>query len=81
MNVRVRFFAAMREAMGIAELVLELPSGTTVQELTDLIAERYPVLRHALNAALIAVNRRYALPQTELQDKDEVVFVPPVGGG
>lgn len=81
MNVKVRFFAAMREAMGKTELVLELPPGTTVQRLTDLIAERYPVLHPYLNAALVAVNRRYVLPQTELQDEDEVAFVPPVGGG
>ncbi len=81
MNVKVRFFAAMREAMGRMEVALELPPGTTVQQLIEQIAERYPMLHPYLSAALVAVNRRYVLPQTELQDEDEVAFVPPVGGG
>lgn len=81
MKVKVRFFAAMREAIGRTEVALEVPLGTTVQELTDLIAEWYPVLCPYLDAALIAVNRRYVHPETELHDEDEVAFVPPVGGG
>ncbi|MGC8786552.1 MAG: MoaD/ThiS family protein [Anaerolineae bacterium] len=81
MKVKVRFFAAMREAIGRTEVALELSPGTTVQQLTELIAERYPVLCPYLNAALVAVNRRYALSDTGLHDGDEVAFVPPLGGG
>jgi molybdopterin converting factor subunit 1 len=81
MKARVRFFAAMREALDRAEMEIELPAGTTVQQLVSLIAEQYPVLRSYLDSALVAVNRKYAFPQTELHDEDEVAFVPPVGGG
>ena len=81
MKVRVKFFAAMREALDNTEIELDLPLGATVQQLVNLVAERYPVLCPYLGSALIAVNQRYAPAQTELQPGDEVAFVPPVGGG
>ncbi|MBC7232921.1 MAG: molybdopterin converting factor subunit 1 [Chloroflexi bacterium] len=81
MKVKAKFFAAMREALDRTEMEIELPSGATVQQLVNLIAEQYPVLRSYLDSTLVAVNRKYALPQTELHDGDEVAFVPPVGGG
>nr|MBC7243985.1 molybdopterin converting factor subunit 1 [Chloroflexota bacterium] len=81
MKIKVRFFAAMREAIGRTQMELELPSGATVQQLMSQIAEQYPLLRSSLDATLIAVNRKYAFPQAELHDADEVAFLPPVGGG
>ncbi|MGQ9492218.1 MAG: molybdopterin converting factor subunit 1 [Anaerolineae bacterium] len=81
MKVQVKFFAAMREAMGRTEVELDLPSGATVQQLVNVIAERYPLLNSYLDVMLIAVNRKYAHPHTELHPGDEVAFVPPVGGG
>lgn len=81
MKVQVKFFAAMREAMGRTEVELDLPSGATVQQLVNVIAEQYPLLNSYLDVTLIAVNRKYARPHTELHPGDEVAFVPPVGGG
>jgi len=81
MKVRVRLFAALREAIGATQLEQELPPGAKVQDLMDLLARQYPALRSPMSAVRAAVNRQYASLQAELQDGDEVALVPPVGGG
>jgi molybdopterin synthase sulfur carrier subunit len=81
MRVKVKFFAAPREAMGKGEVQQQLPPGSTVRELIDLLIEEYPVLRPYISYMNVAVNRKYVGLQTELQEGDEVACVPPVGGG
>ncbi len=80
-RVRVRFFAAPREAVGATELEREVPAGTTVEELIGLLTGEYPALRRYTRFLSIAVNRAYVGVQTVLQDGDEVACLPPVGGG
>lgn len=80
-SVRVKFFAAPREALGMGEIEMEVPSGTTVAELIDRLKEEYPVLRAYTRFISVAVNRAYVGMQTKLQDADEIACLPPVGGG
>jgi molybdopterin converting factor subunit 1 len=80
-RVRVRFFAAPREALGTGEIEIEVPAGSTVGELIGRLTERYPVLRAYTRFMSVAVNRAYVGMQTELHDGDEVACLPPVGGG
>lgn len=81
MKVKVRLFAALREATGKTQAALELPPAAKVQDLMDLMASQYPALRSQMGFVRAAVNRQYASLQTELRDGDEVALVPPVGGG
>ncbi|MCX7682487.1 MAG: MoaD/ThiS family protein [Anaerolineae bacterium] len=80
-RVRIRFFAAPREALGQQELEREVPEGTTVGALLGLLTEEYPVLRAYTRFLSVAVNRAYVGMQTVLHDGDEVACLPPVGGG
>jgi molybdopterin converting factor subunit 1 len=80
-RVRVKFFAAPREAVGTGEIKRELPPGTTVGQLIARLTEEYPVLRAYTRFISVAVNRAYVGMQTELHDGDEVACLPPVGGG
>jgi len=79
--VRVRFFAAPREALGVGEIEREIPAGSTVGQLIDLLTQEYPTLRAYTRFVSVAVNRAYVGLQTELHDGDEVACLPPVGGG
>jgi len=81
MRVKVRFFAAPREALGVGEIEVELPAGSTVGELIGRLTEQYPVLRAYTRFVSVAVNRAYVGMQAELHDGDEVACLPPVGGG
>lgn len=82
MRVRLRYFAAVREAAGGREgEEIDLPAGTDVAAVRVLLAERHPALAHVLPRCAAAVNRAYVAPETTLRDGDELVFIPPVGGG
>ncbi|MEA3337232.1 MAG: MoaD family protein [Chloroflexota bacterium] len=80
-NVRVRFFAALKTATGESERKLDIPAGTTVKELTERLGDIYPSLPGASGAVYAAVNRAYVGENTELADGDEVALFPPVSGG
>ena len=80
-RVKVKFFAAPREAMGTGPITREIPVGTIVGDLIDLLTKEYPVLRAYARCISVAVNRAYVGMQTELRDGDEVACLPPVGGG
>ncbi len=79
--VRVKFFAAPREALGTGEIEKELAPGTTVEGLMEILVEEYPALRAYVRSISVAVNRVYVDAQTELHDEDQVACLPPVGGG
>jgi len=81
MTVRIKFFAAPREAIGAGEIEKELAVGATVSKLMELLVEEYPALRAYIRSIRVAVNRVYADMQTELHDGDQVACLPPVGGG
>ena len=80
-RVRVKFFAAPREALGTGEIEQVVPAGTTVGDLIGLLTEKYPILRAYTRFISVAVNRAYVGMQTKLHDGDEVACLPPVGGG
>lgn len=83
LSVHLRYFAIYRQRLGRSSERREVPSGTTVGELFDLVtAERPEIQVPALRAAtMLMVNQEYAGPEHVLADGDEVVFVPPVSGG
>jgi molybdopterin converting factor subunit 1 len=81
MHIRMRYFAALREITGLHEETLDMAEGATVADMRAHLLERYPALAGALARAVSAVNHQYVTPETTLTEGDELVFIPPVGGG
>lgn len=81
MQVHVRYFAALREKIGKDADELTVPAGATVSQARATLTERYPQLAPTLAGCAAAVNRAYASPETTLAEGDELVFIPPLGGG
>jgi molybdopterin synthase sulfur carrier subunit len=81
MHVRLRYFAALRERIGREGEELELPEGADVAAARALLAERYPAVAALLPRCAAAINRAYAPADAPLAEQDELVFVPPLGGG
>jgi len=81
MQVRIRYFAALREAVGTPEEALDLPDGATITQARALLAERQPALAALLPACAAAVNRSYAPADAPLSEGAELAFIPPLGGG
>ncbi len=81
MHIRVRYFAALREAVGQEDEAIELPEGADVAAARAALAERHPELVAILPRCVAAVNRAYVTSEATLVPYDELVFVPPLGGG
>jgi molybdopterin synthase sulfur carrier subunit len=81
MQIRMRYFASLREIVGIHEETLTISEEATIIEVRRQLLKCYPGLEHALARAVSAVNHQYVSPETTLKEGDEVVFIPPVGGG
>jgi len=82
--IRLRYFASLRETLGIGEEQLELPAGIrNVSDLAGWLRERGGDWDSALAdpRLRIAVNQVIAGPAAAIGDGDEVAWFPPVTGG
>lgn len=77
--VRVRLFAALREAAGASETEAR---GKTVGDIVDALSDRFGD-RFAAVAAVssFVVNGERATRATSIAEGDEVALLPPVSGG
>jgi MoaD family protein len=83
-GVRLRLFAAAREAAGRASDEFALVDAETIGDLLDRAGARYGgAFVAVLATARIWVNgdEPGAGPATELREGDEVAVLPPVSGG
>ncbi len=86
--VRVRLFASLRELAGWSERLVPLPVSADPSPCTPLLLWRHleiavpPAADHGLPAGLrVAINQRFAAPDTPLNPGDELAFLPPITGG
>ena len=81
MNVRVQFYAQLRELIGTQELELELPHGATVRELLEDIYARHAALRRYDKSILVAAGLEFVDRNYKLTPGEEIAIMPPVQGG
>ncbi|HXE11372.1 MAG TPA: molybdenum cofactor biosynthesis protein MoaE [Bryobacteraceae bacterium] len=81
MVVRVLFFGVLRDLTGLQEELADIPAGTTVSALFGNYASRFETLAEARPSILFARNQEFVSGETELTERDEVAFLPPVSGG
>lgn len=81
MKIRTRYFASFREVIGQNEEMLTLHEGANVADVRALLLSRYPRLQAIMERSACAVNHSYVSLDTILHEGDELVFIPPVGGG
>ena len=77
----VRLFARLRDIAGSAELARDVPSGATVKTVWRELAVEFPGLAEYERSISTALNEDYARMDAEVQEGDEVAFLPPVSGG
>lgn len=85
MNIQLRFFASVREALGTAQENLALPDHVrTVGDVRAFLRERGGAWAEALadgRALRMACNQQMSDAATAITDGCEVAFFPPVTGG
>lgn len=83
--IKIVYFASIREALGLADESIELPSDVnTVEQLSAwLQAERGEKWLKALGhpSTIIAINQEMVSADSEIKSGDEIAFFPPVTGG
>ena len=81
MQIKVKLFAILREIAACDEVTLDLPQETSCEEALLHLEGTIPGLFSILRRCLVAVNGRYAQPDTRILADDEVAILPPVSGG
>jgi molybdopterin synthase sulfur carrier subunit len=85
MQIQLRFFAGLREAVGTAQESLELPADvTTAGQVREHLRSRGGAWAEALaegRSLRIACNQQTAEPSTPVTEGCELAFFPPVTGG
>ena len=79
--VRARLFARLRELAGTDTASLELPAGSTLSDVYDVLALAHPGLQPHREGVLVARNQEFSAWDAVVADGDEVAFIPPVSGG
>ena len=90
MRVRTRYFAAARDAAGLADEVIDVDSGTSIAAMRALLIERHPALQTVLRQSRLALNQRFVVDTDVVVDDEaangvgsavELAVIPPVAGG
>jgi sulfur-carrier protein len=85
MSVKLLYFAWVRERIGKAEEVVDLPPGVaTVGDLMTWLAGRGEEYAHAFaNPKVIraAIDRTHVKPEAGVGGAKEIAFFPPMTGG
>ena len=85
MHIELKFFASVREAVGLASERIELPEGiATVGAVREHLVKRGGAWAQALGIdrpLRMAFNHVMCGPETPVGEGGEVAFFPPVTGG
>jgi sulfur-carrier protein len=85
MNIQLRFFASVREALGVSQESVAVPADvTSVGDVRAFLRARGGAWAEVLadgRALRMACNLEMTDAATPIKDGDEVAFFPPVTGG
>ena len=82
--VHLRYFASLRETLGIADERVELPAGVSdLNGLVGWLQGRDDTWKQALadTHLHVAINQEIVASDAAVRDGDEVAWFPPVTGG
>jgi molybdopterin synthase sulfur carrier subunit len=85
MSIKILYFAWVREKVGKADEIVDLPPGaTTVADVIAWLRERGPEYRETFASTGVvraAIDRVHVQPAASVAGAREIAFFPPVTGG
>lgn len=80
MKIKILAFGITKDILGGSTVEMQIPTGASVADLRMTLYAQYPALQK-LNQLAIALNTEYAAEEQQIDERDEVVLIPPVSGG
>jgi molybdopterin synthase catalytic subunit len=80
-QVKVLFFATLKDLTGTNQIVLDLAEQANVKDLKVHLQQVFPGLGSSLDSMLISINREFAFDDDIIPEGAEVAVFPPVSGG
>lgn len=80
-QIKVIFFATLRDRAGLKSVELDIPANMTVESLKHLVVDKYPGLKDTMETVVISINREFAFDESIVPENAEVAMFPPVSGG
>jgi molybdopterin synthase sulfur carrier subunit len=81
MNVRVQFYAQLRDVAGASESSVQIPPNGTVTELLEEIYRKTPLLRSHDKTILVGAGVEFVDRNYTIKPGDTISIMPPVQGG
>jgi MoaE-MoaD fusion protein len=81
MQIRLLFFASLKDIVGSRQIQFEVPAGSRVADVLTHLEATYPRIKDYRPVLLTAVNEEYVDHSAAVHDGDEVAIFPPVSGG
>ncbi len=81
MQITVRFFASMRETVGVSQRHLDVPEGSRLDDIVQMLVAQYPALSGHESSWHFAVNQTHAEMDVRLKPGDHVSIFPYIAGG
>ena len=81
--MKIKYFAWIKDITNLEEEEINLNEAKNLDELKTYIMSKYPDLKkHMIKEILrFAINKEYAVINTNLNEEDEIAIFPPVSGG
>ncbi|WP_299222165.1 MoaD/ThiS family protein [uncultured Aquimarina sp.] len=79
MELKVLYFGMIAEATGRKEEVILLQSGSTIDQLENLLKDKYENLQHL--SFKVAIDKEISANDTLLNPHNEIALLPPFSGG
>ena len=81
MQVRILFFGMLKDLAGRGSDLLTLPEPATLGDVFTHYEKITPKLGEIAASIAISINQEFASPDSQLNEGDEIAFLPPVSGG
>ena len=81
LEVKVLFFATLREKAGVKESCFQVADGSLLRDLKIAVMDKFPQVKPYLPTCVISQNKQFAFDEDSILPDSEVAFFPPVSGG
>lgn len=81
MKAHVQFFARLRDLVGVSDLDVDLPEGSTITDLLEKIYAMKPRLREHDATMLVGAGVDFVDRSYQIRANDKIAIMPPVQGG